>query len=155
MVAGIIIRQSLFKEVPRPNWEEHELSKSVHIIAFGFLIPLFFVWIGLSTDVSLVWENAGLILLFLVIATVGTVGGSALAVVINGESWRQGWLLGWGLNPKGDMELIIASLALKAGIISAGIFTALIMMSLLTTIISPIVFERLVTSHRKYVTRAS
>ncbi len=43
MVAGMIVRQTIFKEVNIPNWEEHDIARSTHIISFGFLIPLFFV----------------------------------------------------------------------------------------------------------------
>jgi Kef-type K+ transport system membrane component KefB len=148
MIAGMIVRQTIYKDVEIPNWEEHEIAKSTHIIAFGFLIPLFFVWIGLNTDVLLLFQDAWLIIAFLLIATVCTVGGTVLAILVSGGSFREGHILGWGLNPKGDVELVIAALALNAALITQNIFTALVIMSLMTTIISPIVFKRLVTKHR-------
>jgi len=147
IAAGVLIRQTMSRDITFPKWEEHDISRSIHILAFGFLIPLFFVWIGLNVKLSQVWEHAGLILVLFLIATVGTVLGSAIAVVLDRGSWKEGFILGWGLNPKGDVELVIASLALKAGLLTQSLFTALILMSLLTTIVSPIVFKRLVLKH--------
>ncbi len=152
MVAGMIIRQTIAKDSAIPNWEEHDIAKSIHIIAFGFLIPLFFVWIGINTNVALILENIGLIVLLFLLATIGTVGGTIIAVVLGRGSIREGLLLGWGLNPKGDIELIVAALALQTAIITEDIFTALVMMSLLTTLISPIIFRRLVYAYHKVKT---
>ena len=149
MIAGMLIRQTIIKEVAIPNWEEHDIARSIHIIAFGFLIPLFFVWIGLNTDVSTIAGNIWFIILLFVIATVGTVGGTIIAIWLNKGTLAEGMLLGWGLNPKGDVELIIAALALNAAIITQGIFTALVVMSMLTMLVSPIIFKRLVYVHRR------
>ncbi|MBU1111880.1 MAG: cation:proton antiporter [archaeon] len=151
MVAGIIIRQTIFKEESIPNWEEHDMARSIHIIAFGFLIPLFFVWIGVNTDLSVLIENIWFIILLVLIAVVGTVGGTALAIKLNKGTWKEGFILGWGLNPKGDIELVIVALALEAGIITGSIFTSLVAMALITTIISPIVFKMLVSKKGKKI----
>lgn len=149
MVAGMLIRQTIIKDVVIPNWEEHDIARSIHIIAFGFLIPLFFVWVGINTNVTTITSNIWFIVLLVVIATVGTVGGTIIAILLGGGSLSEGMLLGWGLNSKGDIELILAALALSAGIITTGIFTALVMMSLLTTLISPIIFRKLVFVYHK------
>lgn len=147
MVAGMLIRQTIIKDVVIPNWEEHDIARSIHIIAFGFLIPLFFVWIGINTNITSIATNFWFIILLVVIATVGTVGGTIIAILLDKGSLSEGMLLGWGLNSKGDIELILAALALSAGIITTGIFTALVMMSLLTTLISPIIFRKLVFAY--------
>ena len=146
MITGMIVRQTIFKDVHVSNREEYDIARSTHIIAFGFLVPLFFVWIGLNVDLSLVATSLDLILAFVLIAFVGTIGGTMIATLIRGGTFKEGLILGWGLNPKGDVELVIASLALESGIITAQIFTALVLMSLITTIVSPIVFKRLVKS---------
>lgn len=143
MVAGILVRQTITKDITIPDWEEHDIAKSIHIISFGFLIPLFFVSVGLNVDLKLLVQEFWLIILLLLISVIGTVGGSIIAVLINGGRFKEGLTLGWGLSPKGDVELVIATLALTSGIISTSIFTALVVMSLLTTILSPIFFKRL------------
>ncbi len=147
MIAGMIVRQSIFKDVSIPNWEEHDIARSTHIIAFGFLVPLFFIWVGINTDISLVAENILMIACFILIAIVCTVGGTAIAVMLDKGSLKDGILLGWGLTPKGDVELVIAAIALKAAIITEGIFTALVITSLVTTILAASIFKRIIMSY--------
>ncbi|MBI1971156.1 cation:proton antiporter [Candidatus Woesearchaeota archaeon] len=149
MIAGIVIRQAILKDKRFPRWEEHDVAKSVHIIAFGFLVPLFFIWIGINTDIHQAIEHIWFIILLVLIATIGTVGGTALAVVANKGRLQEGLILGWGLNPKGDLELVIVALALNAALISSAIFTALVAMSVITTIISPIIFKGMVMQHQR------
>lgn len=144
MVAGMIVRQTILKDRSIPDWEEHDIARSVHLIAFGFLIPLFFVMVGLNVDLSLFFPELWLILLLFLISVVGTVGGSLIAVLLSKGTFKEGLTLGFGLTPKGDVELVIATLALNSGIITVPIFTALVMMSLLTSIVAPIFFTYLV-----------
>src|SRR3989344_5382265 len=144
MIAGMIVRQTIFKEVQIPDWEEHDIAKSIHIVAFVFLIPLFFIWVGLNTDISTISANVFFVIILIIIALLGTVGGTTIAVLLNKGTFREGMMIGWGLTPKGDVELGIATLALNAGIITPAIFTALVVMALFTTLISPLMFKYLV-----------
>lgn len=149
LAAGMVVRQTIFRDGTLPNWEEHNIASSLHIIAFGFLIPLFFVWVGVNVHTGTLLENIPLIIVLVIISTIGTVGGTLLAVVLSKGTVQEGWLLAWGLNAKGDVELIIGFLALELGVITQQIFGALVMMSLITTIISPIVFTTLVHKYEK------
>jgi Kef-type K+ transport system membrane component KefB len=151
MIAGMIVRQTIFKDVHIPDWEEHDIAKSIHIIAFGFLIPLFFIWVGLNTDITTIDENIFFVVILIIIALLGTVGGTTIAVLLNKGTFREGLMIGWGLTPKGDVELGIATLALKAGIITPAIFTALVVMALFTTLVSPLMFKYLVISSKKKI----
>ncbi len=151
MVAGMVVRQTIYRDLAIPDWEEHDIARSVHIIAFGFLIPLFYVWVGLNTELGSIITEWLFVAVLLAIALVGTVGGSAIAVLLRGGSLREGTILGWGLVPKGDVELAIATLALNAGILTPILFTSLVLMSLLTTIISPIMFKYLVLKSKKAI----
>lgn len=151
MIAGMIVRQTIFKEVRIPDWEEHDIAKSIHIVAFGFLIPLFFVWVGLNTDIGTIGANVFFVVILIAIALLGTVGGTTIAVLLNKGSLREGMMIGWGLTPKGDVELGIATLALNAEIITPAIFTALVVMALFTTLISPLMFKYLVSTSKKKI----
>ncbi len=151
MIAGMIVRQTIFKDMHIPDWEEHDIAKSIHIVAFGFLIPLFFIWVGLNTDISTIDENIFFVVILIIIALLGTVGGTTIAILANKGTFREGMMIGWGLTPKGDVELGIATLALKAGIITPAIFTALVIMALFTTLIAPLMFKYLVTSSKKKI----
>jgi len=147
LVAGMIVRQTIFREDDIPNWEKHDITRPVHIISFGLLIPLFFVFVGLNTDLGVITSNYWMIIIFIAIAIIGTVGGTIIGLMLSKGSLKDGFILGWGLNPKGDVELVIATLALKAGVISQVIFTSLVIVTLATTIISPIIFRKLVANY--------
>ena len=149
IAAGIIVRQVISKDSIRPNWEEHDIAKSTHIIAFGFLLPLFFIKTGINTDLQLIIPNLKLIIGFVAIALIGTVGGTIIATILNGGTFKEGVILGFGLSPKGDVELALITLALDNSIITHQMFTSLVIMSLLTTILAPIIFKKLVLVHGK------
>ena len=149
LFAGILVSQTIIKEERLPNSETKDISRSIHILAFGFLIPLFFVQVGLKSNVfDIVGQNGVLSVMLPILATIGTVGGSMLVLRLSGHKPLESSVISWGLNPKGDFELVLATLALELGIISQGLFTAVIVMSLATTIVSPIVFKRLLSRYR-------
>ncbi len=149
MIAGMLVRQTIFKDMVLPKSEEHQMATSVHIIAFGFLIPLFFVWVGTNADLSLVAANIWPILVFTLVAVAGTVGGTIMGIVAQKGSIKEGLLIGWGLTPKGDADLIMATSAFALGAINSSIFTTIILMSLFTTIIAPVAFKRLILRYSK------
>ncbi|OYT32468.1 hypothetical protein DRJ22_01035 [Candidatus Woesearchaeota archaeon] len=147
VTAGMIIRQAIYKDVSIPNWEEHDIARSIHIISFGFLIPLFFVWIGLNTDFSLIFKNFVFTLVFVFLAFFGIVGGTVIGARLTGSSFKKGFVLGLGLTPKGDIGFVLAALALKSGIISYELFSSLVLMAVIVTVISPIMFRNLVKNY--------
>jgi Kef-type K+ transport system membrane component KefB len=151
LLAGVLVRQFLLTGKNRKPWEEHEIADIIHIISFGFLIPIFFVFVGLNTDLSSAFSNLSLSLAFTLIAIFGTIAGTVIGVLLSRGTFYEGFLLGIGVNPKGDVELVMATLALQKGLITVDIFSALIVMVLLTTIISPILFRYVLKSYsRRY-----
>jgi len=147
-LAGILIRHQLDVNVRKP-WEEHQLTHNIHTLAFGFFVPLLFVSIGYQVDAALALANLPLGLLLAAVAIAGTVIGAMLGVKASGGTWKHGIIVGFGVSSKGDVELVIASLALTAGIIAAPLFNALVFMSLATTLVSPVAFRMLVRHHEK------
>ncbi len=151
LFAGIIIKHVLLKdaEVHKP-WERSEISRTVHSVGFGFLVPFFFLWVGLSTDIASVFENLWFAIAITLITIVGTVVGSAAGYWMKVKNWRHpkkmknGWMLGWAMNAKGDTGIVITQLAFTAGIISQGIFSSLVFMAIVATLISPLVFRQLI-----------
>ena len=145
LFAGLTVRKILLTGEDKKPWEEHLISNTIHIISFGFLVPMFFIWIGITTDVVAIVDNIWLALIFLLIATIGTVGGSIIGAMRAKRSFNEGLLIGIGLNPKGDVELVLAAIALQMGLISKGIFSSLVFMALATTLISPVLFRYIIT----------
>lgn len=153
--AGVIIRQTIFKDVTIPTWEEHDIARSVHIFAFGFLIPLFFVWIGVNTEISALTTQPYLLIALILIAVISVVGATILAVKLVKGTFKEGMILGWGLSPKGDIGFIVGALALEAGVITQGLFSVLILMALTVTIVSQVTFKRLILHWKKHISRPS
>ncbi len=143
LFAGILLRQTLLANKQKA-WEEHQIAQAFHIISFGFFVPLFFIWIGLNVSIASMLGNFHMTSVFIFIAFAGTILGTMMGARLSGHPWREGYIVGWGVNAKGDTELVIATLALSAGVISLGIFSSLIAMSMATTLVSPIVFKALV-----------
>jgi Kef-type K+ transport system membrane component KefB len=102
------------------------------------LLPLFFVFTGLRTDVALVsggamWGWGGLILL---VAVAGKFGGSAVAARLTGMRWRESAALGVLMNTRGLMELVILGVGLEAGVISPALFSMMVLMAVVTTLMT-------------------
>jgi Kef-type K+ transport system membrane component KefB len=79
----------------------------------------------------------------------GTVAGSVLGVISHKGKLKDGYIVGWGLSAKGDVELVIATLALTNALITESMFSALIMMAFFTTLLSPIFFRNLMKRYYK------
>lgn len=110
-------------------------------ISFIFA-PLFFASIGLKVDFLSNFDLM-LVLVVLVIASVGKVIGCAVGARISGLGRRESWAIGFGMNARGAMEIILGLLALEAGIISERMFVALVVMALVTSMTSGIFMEKI------------
>jgi Kef-type K+ transport system membrane component KefB len=143
LLAGLIVRNALRSETlgKQRIWEQHALTRSIHTISFGFLVPLVFVQVGLNLNFGVLLEETGTLLILFAIAFFGMIIGSLIGVVASRGTWKEGVLVGLGIAPKGDVELAIATLALTQGIISQNIFAPIVGMAVLTTIVAPIVFK--------------
>lgn len=102
------------------------------------LLPIFFAFTGLRTDFGLVsgaemWAYCGLIVL---VAVAGKFGGSAVAARLTGMPWRESVALGVLMNTRGLMELVILAVGLEAGIISPALFSIMVLMAIVTTLMT-------------------
>jgi len=116
----------------------------------GFLAPIFFASIGMHLDLAALWHIPGFVLLLILIATVGKVFGAGLSARVIGLSVRESAAVGVGMNARGAVELIIADIALRAGIFSAPVpvppsinylFSAVVIMAIVTTLMTPPVLK--------------
>lgn len=96
--------------------------------------PLFFASIGLKVNFVTQFDLL-LVITVLVIATLGKVLGCGLAGRFSGLARREAWALGFGMNARGAMEIILGLLALKYGLIGERLFVALVVMALFTSLI--------------------
>jgi Kef-type K+ transport system membrane component KefB len=104
-------------------------------VTVTLLLPLFFAFTGLRTNIGLVkgaemWMYCGLIVL---VATVGKLGGSTLASWLTGMPVREAAGLGTLMNTRGLMELVILDIGLDIKVISPALFSMMVIMALITT----------------------
>ncbi|MEK7953920.1 cation:proton antiporter [Luteolibacter soli] len=113
----------------------HKLAVRVENFSTVLLLPLFFAFTGLRTQIGLLNDlNGWLICLAIVgVATVGKLGGTALTARFTGMNWRDSLQLGALMNTRGLMELIALNIGYDLGILSPRIFAMLVIMALVTT----------------------
>lgn len=104
-------------------------------ITITLLLPLFFAFTGLRTDITTIrtpamWMYCVLIIL---VATLGKLGGSMLASWLSGMPAREAAGLGTLMNTRGLMELVILNIGLDIGVISPALFSMMVVMALFTT----------------------
>ena len=107
----------------------------VEDVSVILLLPLFFVFTGLRTEIGLInepylWKITGFIIL---VAVVGKFFGSALAAKFVGQSWRDSLTIGALMNTRGLMELVVLNIGYELGVLSPKIFTMMVIMALVTT----------------------
>ncbi len=139
-VAGVIM--------PRDGKLRAALESRLEDILVVLLLPLFFAFTGLRTNVGLLitsrdWWLAALIL---GVAVIGKLGGTALAARASGIQWREANALGVLMNSRGLMELVLLTIGLQDGIITPALFTMMVIMAVVTTMMTSPILARLVPS---------
>jgi len=107
----------------------------VHDFVTNIFAPVFFASLGLRADFVRSFDLRLCTLVFL-IASGAKIIGCTLGSRAGGLRWRPAAAVGFGLNARGAMEIILALLALEAGLLKAQLFVALVVMALLTSLIS-------------------
>ena len=105
--------------------------------AFGShaLLPLFFAFTGLRTQVGLLnkWQDWLLCVVIILVAIAGKLGGSMLMSRWTGMNWSQSFSIGVLMNTRGLVELVVLNIGYDLGILSGRIFTMMVLMALVTT----------------------
>jgi Kef-type K+ transport system membrane component KefB len=109
--------------------------EKVEDVALVLLLPLFFVYTGLRTQIGLLndpylWKVTGLIIL---VAVIGKFIGSALAAKYVGQDWKDSLIIGALMNTRGLMELVVLNIGYDLGVLGPEIFAMMVIMALVTT----------------------
>jgi Kef-type K+ transport system membrane component KefB len=129
-LAGIVM--------PTAGQFREKLVVRVDNLSAVLLLPVFFAFTGLRTQINLLngAQDWLICLVIIAIATAGKLGGSALAARLTGMKWGESLQLGALMNTRGLMELIALNIGYDMGILSQRIFTMLVIMALVTTIMT-------------------
>ena len=110
----------------------------MHII----FASIFFVSLGILVDFKALTLNVIWFLIALTaVAVLTKVVGCYIPAKLQGMSHKDAAVVGWGMSPRGEVAMIVALIGLNAGLIKQDIYVSLVLMSLLTTIITPIVLR--------------
>jgi Kef-type K+ transport system membrane component KefB len=142
--------------IPHDSQMARELTDRFEDLIVVLLLPAFFAFAGLRTQIGLVsglqeWMLCGLIIL---VASAGKFGGSLLAARITGLGWREGSALGVLMNTRGLMELIVLNIGLEMHVISPTLFAMLVIMALVTTF-ATIPILHVITRHQPVESEAA
>lgn len=112
--------------------------EKVEDVSLVLLLPLFFVFTGLRTEIGLLndlelWKITGFIIL---VAVSGKFIGSALAAKYVGQGWKDSLTIGALMNTRGLMELVVLNIGYDLGVLSPEIFAMMVIMALVTTLMT-------------------
>ncbi len=121
--------------IPYNSGLAHELTDRFEDFVVVLLLPAFFAFTGLRTQIGLLnsFDQWGWCLLIIAVASIGKFGGSIVAGRLSGLSWRDGAVLGILMNTRGLMELIVLNVGFEMHIISPVLFAMMVLMALVTT----------------------
>jgi Kef-type K+ transport system membrane component KefB len=131
--------------LPRGGPLPHALKDRMHDLVTILLLPAFFAFTGMRTEIGLVtgvnaWMVCGLIIL---VATLGKFGGTFAGARLNGMDARTSAKLGILMNTRGLMELIVLNVGRDLNVISPALFTMMVLMALVTTIATTPILDAL------------
>ncbi len=138
-VFGAFLIGLAFSQILEKRDEAHEI---VSQFVMYFFAPLYFVSIGLQANFVTSFDPI-LVLVVLLVACIGKV--VMLGLRVSKMPWRKSAVIGFALNARGAMEMILATVAREVGLINDRLFVALVIMALVTSILSGLIMNKLNT----------
>ena len=128
-----------------------ELQKQLEPITVVLLLPMFFTCSGLNTRLDMVnsWQMLTIAVVVLVAACLGKGVACWAAARVTGEDNRTALAVGSLMNARGLMELIILNIGLSKGLIEAGLFSVMVLMAIVTTLMASPMFEWVYGRHAR------
>ena len=140
-LAGLIFARSSLKE---------RIETGVSTLVYSIFVPVFFVNIGLAANArALTSESLWLLLTMSGVAIFSKVLGSGLGARITGFTNLEALQLGVGMSSRGEVGLIVASIGIAEGLISADIFSVIVGVVIVTTLLTPVMLRTLFTTSRE------
>jgi len=139
-IAGGFILQIAMRSIHKRH--RKDMVKVTELIALGFIVPFFFANVGINFEFDTLFTSIGLLVATVAIAFSGKILGCLLTKPFSRLTWKQLYYTGWAMNSRGAAELVIALAAKQLGLIPLEVFSALVAMSLITTLTFPPVLAR-------------
>jgi Kef-type K+ transport system membrane component KefB len=123
--------------VARYTDEEHVVHHGSSALAYAFVVPVFFVNIGLEANVTSLGAAPLFTILMVLLAIAGKVVGCGVGALTMRMSPREALQIGIGMTARGEVALVMIAAGRAAGLVNDTLFTATIVMALVTTLITP------------------
>ncbi len=128
-LAGLLFARSTLRD---------RIESGISTLAYGIFVPIFFISVGLQADIRKLFGAVfWLFLVMSILAILGKILGAGLGSLLSGFSKRESLQIGIGMMSRGEVGLIVASVGITQGIIDQSIFSAVVGVVILTTILTP------------------
>ena len=135
-VAGILLGRSPYQ---RP-----EVRRIIELMSAAVFAPIFFATAGIYVDLGAVasWEGLLWAVIIIAVASVAKLVGSYVGALAGAMSHNEGIALGVGLNARGAMEIVLATIAFAIGVFSQDTYTLIVLMAMATSLMAPPLLRR-------------
>ncbi len=139
-IAGVILNRS--------RYADHDLIRPVETMTAAVFAPIFFATAGLRIDLGLLADGETIIWagVVLVAASVSKFVGSIAGARMSGLATREGAALGVGLNARGALEIVIATVGLSLGVLNDRSYTVIVLMAMATSMAAPPMLRRVLAN---------
>ncbi len=132
-IAGVGLGRSLLR---------HDIEQKMRVVTYGFLVPVFFVSIGLEANVR---EIAGaalpLLIALFAVAVLSKIVGAGAGARLSGLTGSEALRVGIGMISRGEVGLIVAGIGVRDNIIPLEVFSIVVVLVLLTTLVTPVLLR--------------
>jgi Kef-type K+ transport system membrane component KefB len=163
-ILGAFIAGLFFSRRKMETRVYEDVQQKVSAVTTGFLAPIFFASIGLHLDLAAVTAVPAYLFLLLVIAFLGKLVGAGVPALWMGLSRRESLAVGTAMSARGAVELIVAGIALRAGLflqtqpprpIVEYMFSSIVIVAIVTTLAVPMLLRPMIGDHTRPETRSS
>ncbi len=134
--------------------EKENVEHGIHALAYGLFVPIFFINIGLSVNIREL--QIGMLLFTIVVTVVAIAGkwlGAGAGARLGGLSSHESIQLGAGMISRGEVGLIVASVGIQQGLVITEEFSAIVVMVLISTLVTPPILRALFAQEKARLTR--
>jgi len=130
-LAGLFIQERVLDEKIYRKIEDR-----IYGLSYSFLGPIFFVSLAFHLDFVAIKEAPWFLLVIFLVAFFGKLFGSGIMAFFQKIEWKKSVLIGIAMNSRGAVDLVIASIGLQKGIIEKNVFSILVLVAFMTTLVS-------------------
>lgn len=128
---------------PEALGESHDATAdSIRDAGLGFLTPVFFFTAGFAADLSVLAREPMVVACVVLAGIAGKVLAGIVGLLPTSATWREGAVLGVGMNGRGGIDVILAGSALASGVITGDLFTALVLTTFVATLPVPVLLDK-------------